>query len=73
MAVKSNLRLQPKPATPFPKLMQTSCRLIVLFDKKYCGTVVKASEGSDPIAEYSESWDMEQFTDFHGVVEISNK
>lgn len=57
---------------PFPKLMITNDRIIVLFTTLSDGTVIDEAVHCWGIGHYSDSWDMRQFTDFNEPITIQN-
>lgn len=54
----------------FPCLMVTNDGYIVWMLKYECGVILKHDGWT--IGDYSENWDMSQFTPFNGTVELSN-
>jgi len=57
---------------PFPKLMIARGR-IILFEEYKKGVVIKPQSGSsDYIGQYWTDWNMKNFTDYEGTLEISN-
>lgn len=62
-------------ANTFPKLMIAAhTNRVVMFSKKNVGMVIQYDAGSmcEGVGYYSESWVMEDFTDYRGTVEICN-
>lgn len=60
----------------YPKLMKCTALgklIIVLFDACGRGTVLKSDCHHSPLGAYKTSWDMIQFQDFDGVIELSNR
>lgn len=67
----------PKQEISFPKLMVGSLSgIIVLMVSEYkgygTGTLVKEGDGMLTVGCFSETWDMEHFTDYNGSVTLTN-
>lgn len=67
--VIENKKQEKEEIYPCLKMATTTTKKIVLFIEKSCGTVVG---NSTIIGRYSESWDMNYFTNFDGQVTLSN-
>lgn len=61
-----------KDVSKFPKLMQADNGIVVLFSSWECGVVVGNPCDGYKIGVDDTEWGMGQFTDFDGVVELSN-
>jgi predicted transcriptional regulator len=60
-------------AKPFPKMMETDDGLLVYFTEPDKGHVIQDNtRRSWSYGQKSEKWSMCNFTDFEGVVELSN-
>jgi hypothetical protein len=62
----------------FPKLMRGSEGSIVLMDSQAFGegsgmVIAVDADGCPPIGFYSSKWNMDNFKDFKGSIELSNK
>lgn len=68
--MKSRIEDQPK-KVDFPKLMISEDGLVVLFHEDKCGVVVYSRDGFH-IGNYSEEWDMDEFSYFEGELTLSN-
>jgi hypothetical protein len=55
---------------PFPKMMKAQDGLIVFFTEPQVGLVIKDKDYSFGYMSYT--WKTARFTDFEGVVELSN-
>ena len=61
------------PLKPFPKLMKhIGTDLIVFFNQRECGMVLRKSRQSNSQGHFSVEWEMDCFEDFNGSLEISN-
>jgi hypothetical protein len=70
--MKSKITKKETKNRPFPKLMTASSGVIVLMvNGNGDGTVVSSTLGHT-LGDSSGGWDMEQFVDFEGTVELSN-
>lgn len=70
ITVKTNETQEPK---PFPKLMQSTLKRVVLFSKESCGVLMEGDETSfAKIGEYANCWGMESFTDYNEPITIQN-
>jgi hypothetical protein len=69
--MKSTIKKESNPQTPFPKLMIASDGLVVLLGTKGKGQVVNSGIGPWPVGELA-SWDSRGFEDFHGTITLSN-
>ena len=57
----------------YPKLMiSTKTDTIVLMVRHSEGFIVHDNHSVKPIGDYSETWIMNNFVDYNGVVELSN-
>ena len=66
-----NPQLESKPL--FPRLMKSKQGSVILFINYGSGTVLYASkEGPNSFGEFSNSWNMSLFSDYHGVITLSN-
>lgn len=59
--------------TNYPCLKETSGGLMVLFVRLGAGVVIATEDNDQTIGSYSDTWDMDRFEDFNGVVELSNE
>jgi hypothetical protein len=57
---------------PYPKLMKSENGKIVLMTVRGVGMVLSDSQGYSKAGTYSDDWKMENFSDFHGTIALSN-
>ena len=72
MSVKVSFSKEIIKSIDFPKLMIDEEDLIVLFDEYKEGFVVRAKLGY-ALGYHSDSWDMQDFTDYDGEVTLKNE
>jgi hypothetical protein len=71
--MKSKITPAPQPAQlPYPKLMKSKIGKIVLMTAHGVGTVLSDEQGYAKVGQYGGDWSMENFTDFHGTITLSN-
>jgi hypothetical protein len=59
---------------PFPKIMQNGDKtLIILFVEKESGTVIFTDKELYPVGEYRTDWHKENFSDWYGTIELSQR
>lgn len=57
----------------YPKLMEhRHCGLVVLFTDENCGTVVNESDAVYSVGDWSDTWEISDFHDFHGTILLEN-
>ena len=65
---------KPQNSKPYPKLMRSYINgLIVFFIDKGCGFVLNSPDNSREVGYYSETYFMENFTDFNEPLTIQNQ
>jgi hypothetical protein len=69
--IDSNVIQKVTPATIYPTLMISNTGTLVLFSCAKVGTVLRSKTRA--IGVNSELWNMQEFTVFHGTIELSNK
>lgn len=57
---------------PFPKIMSTDRKTVVLFTEERCGTVLLSRFSYHQIGYYAEDWCMSDFKDFDGQIKLEN-
>jgi len=72
--MKSNkIEREVKKKEEYPKLMKSTVTgLVLLMTKEGEGLVVFTEKTSRKIGEYDDGWDMRNFEDFNGTIELSN-
>jgi hypothetical protein len=64
---------QNKKSLPYPKLMITESALIVLFNCHAVGIVLSKGTSTYALGYYSNSWEMNAFTDFYEAITLQNE
>ena len=62
-----------EPKRNYPKLMQGSCGVIVLFGGYRNGMVVKSGHSKHSAGEYCELWTIADFTDYNEKITLVNE
>lgn len=74
MSIKVTLgQGETKNEKPFPKLMISNNRSLVLFACSKIGTVIDSPSGAYSVGLYLTTWNMSNFTDYEGSITLQNE